>query len=74
MRTIEQMKANAQNQLDGMTCNREHLAKDVLALAGAVQRYQAYVSEQNAKLAAVGQPTRHEDAWDEFMRKARGGL
>lgn len=73
MRTIEQMKSNAQNQLDGMTCNREHLAKDVLALADVVQRYQAHVAGLNEKLAAVGQPTSHEDAWESFMRAARGG-
>lgn len=47
MRTLEQMKDNAQRQLDGMTVNRDLMAKDVLWLADTVKRLEAIVKEQN---------------------------
>lgn len=40
MRTLEEMEANAQRQLDGMTANRDQLAMDLLQLTRAVRAAQ----------------------------------
>lgn len=44
MRTHEDMKAMAQRQLDGMTVNRDLLAKDVLTLLERCERLQNIVN------------------------------
>lgn len=43
MRTNEQMKDNAKRQLDGMTANRDQMAKDVLFLVDTVARLEGVI-------------------------------
>lgn len=68
MRTLEQMKDNAQRQLDGMTVNRDLMAKDVLWLADTVKRLETLVKNQNQ---AATPPTSGPlgSAFDEIFRK-----
>lgn len=69
MRTLEQMKANAQRQLDGMTCNRDMMAKDVAFLTDVVARYQQVVADLNKRLESAGAPNPQMAAWDEFLKR-----
>ena len=68
MRTLEQMKATAQRQLDGMSVNRDLMAKDVLWLADTVKRLETLVKNQNQ---AATPPTSGQlgSAFDEIFRK-----
>lgn len=68
MRTLEQMKDNAQRQLDGMSVNRDLMAKDVLWLADTVKRLEAMVKEQQQ---AATPPTSGPlgSAFDEIFTK-----
>ena len=56
MRTLEDMEARAKRHLDGMTVNRDAMAKDVLQLVDAIRAVQKFneVSER------VGFPDRIE--------------
>lgn len=44
--TLDEMEARAQRHLDGMTVNRDALAKDVLALAKAIRAAQKRATER----------------------------
>ena len=68
MRTLEQMKDTAQRQLDGMTTNRDQMAKDVLFLADTVKRL-----EEMVKDAATDQ-LRKDAAFGGFAKMFGGGL
>jgi hypothetical protein len=68
MRTIEQMKDNAQRQLDGMTTNRDQMAKDVLFLADTVKRLESLVKDAAADKQA------REAAFGGFAKMFGGGL
>lgn len=63
MRTLEQMKDNAQRQLDGMTVNRDLMAKDVLWLADTVKRLEELVKAQPASPSK----SRFGSAFDEIF-------
>lgn len=63
MRTNEQMKDNAQRHLDGMTANRDQMAKDVIFLADTVKRL-----EEVIKTAAETESRR------QAARKVFGGV
>lgn len=67
MRTLEQMKDTAQRQLDGMTTNRDQMAKDVLWLADTVKRLENMVKE-----SAIRQPTSKEQLYRDFWSKFGG--
>ena len=68
MRTLEQMKANAQRHLDGMTNHRDQMANDVIWLANTVRRLENLIKELPATPPAGG----FSSAFDEIFRK--GGL
>ena len=67
MRTLEQMKDTAQRQLDGMTTNRDQMAKDVLWLADTVKRLENMVKE-----SAASQPSSKEQLYRDFWSKFGG--
>lgn len=48
MRTLEQMNETAQRQLDGMTVNRDLMAKDVQHLVEMVRRLEAVIKVKKA--------------------------
>lgn len=52
MRTLEDMEAAAQRQLDGMTVNRDSMARDVLFLVALVRRLQVSRQTPEAKKGA----------------------
>lgn len=64
MRTLEQMKDNAQRQLDGMTVNRDQMAKDVLWLADTVKRLEELIKTQAASSPSK---SRFGSAFDEIF-------
>lgn len=53
MRTNEDMRAMAQRQLDGMTVNRDLLAKDVIALLDRNERLQQIVTGLGKRIEAL---------------------
>lgn len=67
MRTLEQMKDTAQRQLDGMTTNRDQMAKDVLFLADTVKRLEELVKQRPSDAGRGG----FADAFDKIF-SARG--
>ena len=67
MRTLEQMKDTAQRQLDGMTTNRDQMAKDVLWLADTVKRLENMVKESAAR-----QPSSNEQLYRDFWSRFGG--
>ena len=68
MRTLEQMEDNAQRQLDGMTTNRDQMAKDVLYLVDTVRRLEVMVQD-----AALEKQSR-EAVFGGFAKMFGGGL
>lgn len=68
MRTLEQMKDTAQRQLDGMTTNRDQMARDVLFLADTVKRLETMVQD------AAADRQRREAGLGGFARVFGGGL
>lgn len=68
MRTLEQMKDTAQRQLDGMTTNRDQMAKDVLFLVDTVRRLEVMVKD-----AALEKQSR-DAAFGGFAKMFGGGL
>lgn len=67
MRTLEQMKDNAQRQLDGMTANRDQMAKDVVFLTETVRRLENLVKDAAADKQA------RDAAFGGFARMFGGG-
>jgi len=70
--TLDEMATRAQRHLDGMTVNRDAMAKDVLTLVGAIKQMQA---RSNAT-ARTGQQGGFSDAFgdiftDIFNRKSK---
>ncbi|MDR6768635.1 hypothetical protein J2W88_003939 [Acidovorax delafieldii] len=69
MRTLEQMKETAQRHLDGMTTNRDQMAKDVLWLADTVRRLENMVKESAASQGA-SRDQLYRDFWSKFGGRA----
>lgn len=67
MRTLEQMKETAQRQLDGMTVNRDQMAKDVLWLAETVRRLEELIKSK----AAAKPSSRFGSAFDDIFGGGR---
>jgi len=53
MRTLEQMDEAAQRQLDGMTVNRDQLARDVQWLTGCVRRLEKLIKQDAQEKSSV---------------------
>lgn len=62
MRTFPEMHAMAQRQLDGMTVNRDLMARDVLQLLMIITRYQEALKAERIQREAA------EDALRDFGR------
>lgn len=70
--TLDEMAARAQRHLDGMTVNRDAMAKDVLTLVGAIRQLQA----RSKAATRTGQQGGFSDAFgdiftDIFNRKGQ---
>jgi len=61
--TLDEMATRAQRHLDGMTVNRDAMAKDVLTLVGAIRQLQ-----QRAKVAQPdSQPNNFSGAFGDLF-------
>jgi hypothetical protein len=69
MQTLEDMEARAKRHLDGMTVNRDVMAKDVLQLVAAMRAIQS--RNTAAKAAAAEKPATGFDWVDELLRPRR---
>lgn len=61
--TLDEMAGRAQRHLDGMTVNRDAMAKDVLTLVGAIKQVQA----RSATSTRTGQQGGFSDAFDSIF-------
>lgn len=64
MRTLEDMEARAKRHFDGMTVNRDAMAKDVLQLVDAIRAVQKHNAEKKAATDGM--------KWFEDLLKPRG--
>mgnify|MGYP003494706359 FL=1 len=64
MRTLEDMEARAKRHLDGMTVNRDAMAKGVLQLVDAIRAVQKHNAEKKAATDGM--------KWFEDLLKPRG--
>lgn len=64
MKTLEDMEARAKRHLDGMTVNRDAMAKDVLQLVEAIRAAQKHNAQKKAATDGM--------AWFEDLLKPRG--
>jgi len=69
VQTLDDMEARAKRHLDGMTVNRDVMAKDVLQLVAAMRAIQS--RNTAAKAAATEKPAAGFEWVDEFLRRRR---
>lgn len=65
--TLDEMEARARRHLDGMTVNRDAMAKDVLQLVAALRAAQA----QHAQAKAQAQEDNNPFGWIDQLKPRR---
>lgn len=60
-RTSQQMRERAQRQLDGMTVNREEMARDVIFLCDALDAAKVHIKNLSTKVAGEGFTSAFDD-------------
>ena len=68
--TLDEMEARAQRHLDGMTVNRDAMARDVITLTRAIRTAQARHTQQRTTQRPIGGL---RDAFDDLFDSILGG-